>query len=188
MRDGDSFLLVAIYVVDLILAGTSMADLEGLKLALGSRSKMKDLGEPKRFLGMEIRRDRSTRRTYLSQPKYVEDTLERFNMADAKAARLPMDPGLVLSKEQCAVTDNERLQMETVPYRNLIGCSMYILNCTRPNIAFAVGKLSRYLANPDEAHWKAAKHLLRYLTGIVNASLVRCKWFGDSTRSWISRC
>jgi hypothetical protein len=171
-RDGASIMFVAIYVDDLILAGNTPEDMEDLKNSLNSQYKMKDLGEPRLFLGMEIKRDLVNKTLSLSQDAYVQNILKWFNMDEAKTASSPMDSSVVLSQAQCPSSEVDKQEMEHVPYRNLIGSCMYLLNCTRPDIAFAVGKLSWYLANPGKAHWHAGKHLLRYLKGSTSVSLV----------------
>ena len=68
--------------------------------------------------------------------------------------------------------DGEPLDTKTHPYSTLIGSLMYLASCTRPDIAQAVGALARYMANPTTAHWTAAKHVLRYLSGTTDYGIV----------------
>ena len=107
-------MLVAIYVDDLILAGTSIKELEQLKEALSSKYKMKVLGEPKMFLGMEIRRDRDRKLSYLSQRAYVKGLFAKYGMEDSKIATTPMNPEASgLSSKECPTTEAE---LRRVPY------------------------------------------------------------------------
>ena len=76
-----------------------------------------------------------------------------------------------LSKEQSSKTAEERDHMILVPYASAVGSLMYDMVCTRPDIAHAVGVVSRYMANPGKEHWDAVKWLLRYLRGTSSTSL-----------------
>ncbi|XP_062119405.1 secreted RxLR effector protein 161-like [Humulus lupulus] len=69
------------------------------------------------------------------------------------------------SKAQCPQNDKERDEMKIIPYASLVGNLMYAQVCTRPDIAFVVGVLGRYLSDPGLSHWKAAKKVMRYLQG-----------------------
>nr|GFA45998.1 retrovirus-related Pol polyprotein from transposon TNT 1-94 [Tanacetum cinerariifolium] len=62
--------------------------------------------------------------------------------------------------------------MSKVPYANAVGSLMYLMVCTRPDIAYAVSVVSRYLANIGKNHWEAVKWILKYLRGTVNMGLV----------------
>ena len=83
----------------------------------------------------------------------------------------PLDPGLRLSKDQAPQTDSERSEMSRVPYSQLVGALMYLAIATRPDITHLVGVLARFSSNPGLAHWKALKHLCRYLHGTKGAKL-----------------
>lgn len=157
--------ILTLYVDDMLVAGTSMQRIVDLKKKLASAFEMKDLGEAKKLLGMEIRRDRQKKKLWLSQVDYVEKVLERFSMQDAKTVTVPMPSHFKLSKEQCASSEEERKYMDGVPYASAIGSLMYAMVCTRPDIAQAVGVTSRFLQNPGRQHWEAVKWILRYLKG-----------------------
>ncbi|KAL0374756.1 UNVERIFIED_CONTAM: Retrovirus-related Pol polyprotein from transposon TNT 1-94 [Sesamum radiatum] len=76
-----------------------------------------------------------------------------------------------LSKDQSPKSDSEKKLMEKVPYSNAIGSVMYLMVCTRPDIAYAVSCLSRYMSNAGPPHWEALKWLLRYLSGSANTGI-----------------
>jgi hypothetical protein len=82
-----------------------------------------------------------------------------------------MSTGTKLSKEQCPKTHEEAEVMARVPYANAVGSLMYAMICTRPDIAHAVGVLSRYMSNPGKEHWTAIKRVFRYLRGTSKLSL-----------------
>ncbi|MCO5599177.1 hypothetical protein L7F22_053277 [Adiantum nelumboides] len=84
-----------------------------------------------------------------------------------------------LSKNDCPKSDAENAKMKKVPYSSAIGSLMYAMVSTRPDIAFAMGVVSRYMANPGKKHWEAVKHVLRYLKGSAN----KCLRFGNSDTS-----
>ncbi|KAG2836201.1 hypothetical protein PC118_g4453 [Phytophthora cactorum] len=78
-------------------------------------------------------------------------------------------------------TAEERAEMQSRPYRSLIGCLMYFTTCTRPDIAYVVTKLSRFLENPGLQHWKAAVRVLRYLKSTGEHGIVYQRGSGEAT-------
>ncbi|KAL7145572.1 hypothetical protein ABFS83_07G093600 [Erythranthe nasuta] len=92
-------------------------------------------------------------------------------MNSAKSASVPLAAHFLLSKTQSPSTESEINDMQSVPYSNAIGSVMYLMVCTRPDIAYAVSCLSRYMSNPGMPHWEALKWLLRYLKGSLNLGL-----------------
>ena len=71
--------------------------------------------------------------------------------------------GTKLSSSQCPTSPSEMEEMSRVPYQSVVGSLMYVMVCTRLDIAQAVGVLSRYMSNPGRAHWDAVKRIFRYL-------------------------
>lgn len=139
---------------------------------------MTDLGPVKRFLGLRITRDRSTRTLDIDQEEYIQSVLERFQMADCKPSRTPLPAGAVLVKTDQPASDSFRQR-----YQSLIGSLLYAMLGTRPDIAFAVTRLSKYNANPSEAHMNYAKYVLRYLQG---TKAYRLRYKGASNDGLIS--
>ncbi|KAG3031009.1 hypothetical protein PC120_g3394 [Phytophthora cactorum] len=86
-----------------------------------------------------------------------------------------------LSKSMSPTTAEERAEMQSRPYRSLIGCLMYFTTCTRPDIAYVVTKLSRFLENPGLQHWKAAVRVLRYLKSTGEHGIVYQRGSGEAT-------
>lgn len=84
-------------------------------------------------------------------------------MTDCSGVSTPMDPGARLSKEQCLTTEEQKSEMAKVPYINAIGALIYLAVATRPDIAYTVAKLAQFNNDPGNDHWKAVKHLFRYL-------------------------
>ena len=132
---------------------------------------MKDLGDAKQILGMRIIRDRANGTLKLSQLEYVKKILNRFNMNEAKLVSTLLGSHFKLSKEQSPKTEEERDYMSKVPYALAIGNLMNAMVCTRPDIAHAMGVVSRYMSRPGKQHWEAVKWILRYLRGSSNTCL-----------------
>jgi hypothetical protein len=130
---------------------------------LSSHFDMKDLGDASVVLGIQIFRDRSHGVLGLSQKGYIEKILKRFNMHSCTPCTAPVQKGEKFSKVECPQSKSETTEMENVPYASVVGSLMYAQVCTRPDNAFAVNSLGRYLSNPGLGHWKAVKKVLRYL-------------------------
>ena len=101
---------------------------------------------------MRITRDRKNRKLTLSQSEYIEKVLERFKMQDAKPVSTPLASHFKLTKEMCPKTQEEIDYMSKVPYSSVVSSLMYAMVCTRPDIAHAVGVVSRYMNNPGKEH------------------------------------
>jgi len=136
-----------------------------MKLNLTKYFKVKDLGEVKFLLGIKVVCDRKSGSLDLSQQAYIDQLLKQFNLQDVKPANTPLLSGICLTQDDCLTTEEEKRDMANVPYVSLIRALMYTAISTRPNIAFAVGALSRFLSNPGRQHWNEAKHILSYLNG-----------------------
>ena len=119
---------------------------------MSSKFDMKDLGATNYILGMEVRRDWTKRKLWLNQRKYIETILQRFNMKDSKLVKVPIPIGVRLSTEQCPKTHEEEQDMSRVPYASAFDSLMYAMVCTRPDIAHAVGVLSRFMSKPGKEH------------------------------------
>ncbi|KAL5742036.1 hypothetical protein ACOSP7_028768 [Xanthoceras sorbifolium] len=178
-RFDNSFIILLLYVDDMLVAGSDMQEIMNLKRELSKQFAMKDLGAAKQILGMRIKRDTKSGTLLLSQAEYIKKVLSRFNMQDAKPVSTPLGIHFRLSKEQSPKTEEERTHMAKVPYASAIGSLMYAMVCTRPDIAQAVGAVSRYMNNPGKIHWEAVKWILRYLRVTTNKTL--CFKGGDTT-------
>ena len=161
----DDFIILLLYVDDMLIIGHDVRKIEKLKEELSKSFAMKDLGPAKQILGMKISRDRKNGKLWLSQEAYVEKVLERFNMSKAKAVCSPLAGHFKLSSKQCPTSEKDKQEMTSIPYSSAVGSLMYAMVCTRPDIAHAVGVVSRFLSNPGKDHWEAVKWILRYLRG-----------------------
>ena len=124
---------------------------------------MKELGELKHFLGLEV--ERTKEGLFLSQQKYAKDLLQRYGMIDCNPMSTPMDPNVRLQEDEGK--DLEDVTM----YRQLVG-SLINLALTRPDISYPVGVVNRYMSNPKKSHLDAVRHILRYLKGTINFGIL----------------
>ncbi|KAG4038241.1 hypothetical protein PC123_g26197 [Phytophthora cactorum] len=164
-RDDQDMIFVALYVDDLVLASNNDKLLKSTKKALSERFDMTDLGHLKYFLGMEIDQDVVTGKVSMRQTKFAKDILEKFGMEHSNPVKTPQDPGLKLTNTMCEGGCKHEETMAKVPYRNAVGCLMYLMVGTRPDLAAAVGVLSQFAADPCPAHWQAHKRVFRYIKG-----------------------
>ncbi|KAJ9504623.1 hypothetical protein QJQ45_013610 [Haematococcus lacustris] len=163
---GTVYLLV--YVDDCLLC-TEKGDFDSLnfvKQRLSSVFGIKDLGQTRWFLGMQISRDRAQGTLQLDQQQYIKELLSTYGMTEAHSKAVPMAPGTKLVKE------GDALDTAHHSYSALVGSLLYLSCCTRPDIAYAVGALARHMAAPTQQHWSAAKAVLGYLKGTASQGLV----------------
>jgi len=154
-KDG-KLLIVVLYVDDVIFTGNDVYLIENFKTVMKEEFRMSEMGLLRYFLGIEI--DQNENGIFISQEKYVNEVLERFNMQDNKAAITPIVMGLKLNKEDSSKDFCHSL------YKSIVGSLMY-LTATRTDIMFDVSLISRFMERPKEAHWQAVKRIMRYVKG-----------------------
>lgn len=143
-----------------------------LKSLLKSEFDMKDLGSASRILGMNISRDRADRSLFISQKSFLQKIVSKFSMHLCKLVCTPLASHFQLSEKSCPETDREKNDMANVSYRMAIGSVMYSMISTRPDIAYSISLLSRFMSNPGRDHWAALKWLLRYINGTIDRGLL----------------
>nr|GEV46027.1 hypothetical protein [Tanacetum cinerariifolium] len=164
--NGSYVAILILYVDDILLMRNNIPMLQDVKSYLGRSFTMKDLGDAADILGIKIYRDRSKRLISLCQSAYIEKILKRYYMKNSKRGTIRMQEKLKLSKSQGASTPAEKQRMQNVPYTSAIGSIMYVVRCTRPDVAFAQNITSRFQQNPgegEEQHWTVVKNILKYL-------------------------
>jgi hypothetical protein len=159
--------------------------MEKQKREIGKVFKIKDLGPISRLLGLAIDYDREKGVLQLSQGQYIQQSLERYGFNDGRTHPTPLSSGSKLTKADCPQTTTDVEAMKAFPYQSLIGTLMYAMLGTRPDIAFAVGTLSKYSSNPGRKHWNEAAHILRYLGGTKDLGLVYDRRKGANLSSFI---
>ena len=146
--------IVCLYVDDMLIISKNIIDINATKRMLSKSFDMKDLGVADFILGIKIYR--TPQGLELSQSHYIDKVLNKFKYLNFKGVKKPIDLNLALAK-------NKGESESQVDYAKVLGCLMYIMNCTRPDIACAISKLSRYTSNPNKTHWMAMRRVLGYL-------------------------
>jgi len=145
---GSKYIILVLYVDDILVANRDIGFLQETKRFLTKNFEIKDLREASFVLGIKILRDRSQGILRLSQESYIDKVLDRFGMKDSKPGDIPIAKGDKFSLKQCPNNDLEKTEMQKIPYASAVGSLMYAQVSTRPDIAFVVGVLGRYLSNP----------------------------------------
>ncbi|CAI7730966.1 unnamed protein product [Closterium sp. NIES-54] len=160
---------ILVYIHDLVFA---TADLEAVALVMSALKKKHtctDLGELRNYLGLQITRDRARCTITLTQSQMVHQVLQRFGFRYSSPLSTPLPTGHLLS----APPSDESVELSG-PYPELVGCLMYLMTCTRPDLAYPLSIVARYVApgrhRPE--HWEAAKRVLRYLCSTSGMGLV----------------
>ena len=159
IRNSDSkFVILLLFVDDILLTGTDEG-IEDFVKECSREFKTRDLGTPKLFLGIHIERHKD--KLVLHQRSYTKRILERFN-APGNPVATPLDPKQPLVE----ASDTDLLNEENASeYRATVGALMYLMLCTRPDLAFTISRLSKFSSRPGTKHAIAVKRVLRYLVG-----------------------
>jgi transposase InsO family protein len=160
-------IIFAVHVDDIVSAASSPAENDAFKSFLRSQWEINDLGPAKFALGIAISRDLDRRTISISQTALIDRVLDQFNQTDAHPVETPMVQGLQLRRPDTSLPISSEVARwtERTPYRSLVGSLMYIAVGTRPDIAYAVGRLSSFVDCFRPEHWEAAIRVLRYLKG-----------------------
>ena len=157
-----------VYVDDLAAAATQAQELNWFFQKLSARFNTKDLGNISKILGIRITRNRTSKTLELDQEQYINKFLTKFGFPNRvhKPISSPIDsyedlrPGIP--------TDN---RIDATWYREVIGSVMYAMVYTRPDIAFALGRLSQHMQDPCEHHGRAVRRMLRYLKSSISTRI-----------------
>nr|CAD40418.3 OSJNBa0065J03.14 [Oryza sativa Japonica Group] len=151
---GNARLIIGIYVDDLIITGAHSKTIQSFKEEMHSLFRMSDLGLLSYYLGIEVHQGNDG--ITINQSTYAQKLLKMGGLA--ASASVPMEPRLKLTK------NSDRPSVDSTFYRGLVGSLRYLVH-SRPDIAFAVGYVSRFMESPRNDHLTAVKHILRYVAG-----------------------
>ncbi|CAI7768259.1 unnamed protein product [Closterium sp. NIES-54] len=178
---------VLVYVDNLVFATADTEALAHVKSERQKRHTCTDLGELTSYLGLRITRNRAQRTITLTQSHMVQQVLQRFGFTYSSPQSTPLPTGHSLS----APPSDESVE-PSGPYPELVGCLMYLMTCTRPDLAYPLSLLARYVApgRHRKVHWDAAKRVLRYLCstsgmGLVLGGRARVVLTGHADASWV---
>ncbi|CAI7791462.1 unnamed protein product [Closterium sp. NIES-54] len=160
---------VLVYVDDLVFATADTETLALVKAELQERHTCTDLGELRSYLGLQITQDRTRRTITLIQSYMVHQVLQRFAFQFSSPQPTPLSTGHSLS----APPSDESVE-PSGPYPELVGYLMYLMTCTRPDLAYPLSLLARYVAlgRHRKVQWDAVKRVLRYLCSTSGIGLV----------------
>ncbi|XP_073317219.1 uncharacterized protein [Primulina huaijiensis] len=173
-----AFVALLVYVDDIVIATNCEKEASDLKMYLDSKFRLKDLGELKYFLGIEVAR--SQYGVSICQRHYALKLLTEAGLLGCKPRSTPMDANTKLS------LDDGELVSNPITYRRLIGQLIY-LTITCPDLTYVVNKLSQYVSKPRTSHMEAALNVLRYIKGTIGQGLIyksasdlKLKFFSDA--------
>lgn len=157
---------LALFVDDGLIVSESNDAIQTVVIKLSNAFKI-TVADAKLFIGMQIERDRSNKRIFIHQSLYTCRILEKFNFIKAKSVNVPADPHTTLTN-----SDFDEREITNVPYREAVGSLMFLALVTRPDIAYAVNIVSRYLDKFKQSHWNAIKRIFRYLIDTAEYGLL----------------
>lgn len=166
--------LLALFVDDGLVAAESKKTLDIIIKRLSDNFKI-TIGDSSVFVGLQIERNKSEKSLVIHQSAYVKKIIEKYRMIDAKVVSVPADPHVTLSSSEI---DDEK--SNNVPYREAVGSLVFLASVSRPDIAYAVNVVSRYLNNHNVEHWRAVKRIFSYLKGTAEYGI---KYVGGGSKS-----
>ena len=210
-KRGEDMVMVGVYVDDILIAGNNRALIDEVKGYIEFHFKIKDMGPVKTMLGINICHNVSDGLLTMDQSKMIKKIVDEFqpyndaliNSPLGKELKFkdiettPMVPGQVLSSQsdlaEDKVGDPRHVVASKLPYMRLVGCLLYVMTCTRPDISFPTTVVSRFMTKPLYVHWLACLYLVRYLKGTINVGICfyRDNWLehfmvGFSDSDWAS--
>ena len=153
---------LALFVDDGLVASKNVETLKKIIQRLSETFKI-TVEDSNVFVGLQIERDKRNKRLIIHQSEYTRKIIEKFGMAEAKPANVPADPHAALSPSE----ENDE-KSSSVPYREAVGSLVFLAAVSRPDIAFAVNSVSKYLSNHNAAHWRAVKRIFAYLKSTID--------------------
>jgi virulence-associated protein VapD len=162
---GNAKSISATSVDDILIASNSKDESNAAVRDIAKLYEITDNSNVNFHLGCTIERWRQNRTIKLHQQSYVISILREFGMEACNPVSTPMQPNVHLTTDMCPKTDKEKEDSKSLPYCAIVGKCMYLATCTRPDIAYTVRELARFMSNYGQSHYNAAKHLLRYLRG-----------------------
>jgi hypothetical protein len=155
--------VIVIYVDDLIIIGNSGANIFDLKKLLKQKFEMKDLGELRYFLNIEV--IQSPKGIWLLQRQYALNKLSKYGMMGCKPISISLEQNVKLSANEGDLVE------DTTMYRHIVGSLIY-MTITRPDLSYAVGVVNQFMQTPRKPHLDAMKCILKYIKHTL-----KCKFF-----------
>lgn len=163
---GNEVLVVGVYVDDLLVTGTNVAAIKEFKTQMAKNFDMSNLGKLTYYLGIEV--EQGDGYIQLKQTGYAKKILNKAGMLDCNSMKIPMHPKEIISKDEGGTP------VDPTNFKSLIGGLRYLVH-TRPDLAYSVGVVSRFMEKPTSMHLNAAKRILRYVKGTMDFGLIYTK-------------
>ena len=158
---------VGVYVDDMVVLSKEKEWIDAFFAAISQKYVMKNLGPITKILGIHVRRDRNQRKIWIDQEMFTKDIISKYGFKANKQS-IPALTSVKLVSD----APNDPAVEPGAPYREAVGSLLYLAQGTRPDIAFAVGVVSRFLANPRISHWTAVNHIGEYLANTITNGIV----------------
>lgn len=162
-KENDEVLIITVYVDDLLVTGSNAVVIEKFKTEMNNKFQMSNLGKLSYYLGIEVEQNDGC--IVLKQSGYARKILEKAGMLECNPTTYPMDPKLQIT------SDDKGEAVDATNFKSLVGGLRYLVH-TRPDIAFSVGIVSRYMERPTKLHLEAVKRIMRYVKGTMHYGLV----------------
>lgn len=156
-------MIIAVYVDDLLVTGSSVSMIEDFKKQMSQNFEMSNLGKLSYYLGIEVEQGKGYIK--LKQAGYARKILEKAGMADCNPTKYPMDLKEHISR------DEGGKEVDATQYKSMVGGLRYLVHI-RPDIAYSVGIVCRYMERPTKLHQNGVKRILRYVKGTIQFGLV----------------
>lgn len=176
-KDGGNSLIIGVYVDDLLITGTNVQNIISFKEQMSREFDMSDLGKLTYYLGLEVGQCKGY--IELKQTAYAKKILEKAVMSDCNPVKYPMEHKIQLHK------DEDGDPVNPTQFKSMMGGLRYLVH-TRPDIAYAVGVVSRFMERPTMLHLNATKRILRYVKGTLKFGLVYAEGRGNYLLSGFS--
>lgn len=151
MINNRQILIITIYVDDFLIFWNNEEMFKSFKQFLMANFKMKDLGVANYCLGIRITRNYQEGKLWLDQECYTTKVLEKYNMVNCKPVKTPLNTSCKFSENSPKI-DNTK-----IPYREAVGSLLFLAQISRPDISYAVHRVSQFCNNPTQEHWDAVK-------------------------------
>ncbi len=169
-KENDRIIIVAVYVDDLIILTKALQVMQHTKDMFANQFKMKDLGKLRYCVGISVQQDERNSRMWIHQKQYIASMLSQYGLSEANPVTTPMDPNVVLIKD-----NGKSNQVDQVQHQSMVGSLLYATTATRPDITSAVGVVTKFSLAPTTAHLTAVKRIFRYLKCTIHLGLCYVK-------------
>lgn len=171
-KNNNNYLIVALYVDDGLVCGNSREIIMQIVDHLKTKFKI-TISNPSKFVGMEIKRDKTNSSIHVSQPIYIKKMAAKFNLSEANKLLTPMIANQKIYN--LGINNQSESPFTQTPHREAIGSINYTQTISRPDVAYAFRVLSSFQCNPRDCHWHAVKRLIVYLNSTPNLGLCHSK-------------